>query len=706
MLGVADTVMKLMPRLQDLLRYDLAPERVCDKDALSNALVGPVGEELYRSQLLRHLDELLGNHVELTGAEPKTPILNGRGRLQASDIFFVALKRQPSVTLMSNSTFMAPQTQNPSATVLFDDISDERKIDILTPFLRVAAGEIHSKVQRWRAVQGVISADNHHQDNQVEREREPRRGTASMLSISPAQAALSPSLRNRSSAPMEKERVKDRESDREVIADHSLNWTTHSTAAASLDHALGSLPVPLSRQAVGIPKEWRAQNIFLDNDEERNLHKIKAIFGPSVVIAQRERPGRRLTSSIPADATEDAEYGNLPAISLDPEREEEREREGERGRARGYVSTLTSVAILKRLRALDVPPLPVTLGSPFFLEEDPDVMHHDGQSATMSTSPVLVSAAASAGRSSSWRPREQALLCTLREHTQAVSRLAVSTDQRTFASASLDGTVRLWQTKSLDKVAFPRSVATYAPHDSAALDLAAMENSNSFVSCYKNGEVHVWRADYVSSGKPLPSKEVAEKALIRRLVSNPQEGAALAVQHFHNDVASVVVYATQKGTLHGWDLRSAREAFTLTSRPEVGTANSLTVAPDRNWLCLGHSTGCISLFDIRFNTLTSLWRHSSCRPVHRLACCKAVKYNYNAGSTVPGLPSTEGAYLFVAAENNEAAVFGLPEGGECFKCFRSLSLDESKAAVAPLPSLDSLIIPRHGGAPINIPYKT
>ncbi len=161
-----------------------------------------------------------------------------------------------------------------------------------------------------------------------------------------------------------------------------------------------------------------------------------------------------------------------------------------------------------------------------------------------------------------------------------------------------------------------------------------------------------------------------------------------------------MTFATQKGGIHGWDLRAPREAFQFQTRPELGYSTCMTVAPDRNWICLGSSKGYISLFDIRFNTLSQLWRHSSAGPIYRLACCKAVKYNYSAGSMIPGLPSTEGAYLFVASENNEAAVWGLPEGGECYKCFRSLPLNESKAPITPLPSLDPIDLPRHPLAPI------
>ena len=55
-----------------------------------------------------------------------------------------------------------------------------------------------------------------------------------------------------------------------------------------------------------------------------------------------------------------------------------------------------------------------------------------------------------------WRPKEGVLLTTLKEHSGPVNRLIVSPDQSFFASGSADKTVKIWQTKQLDRVAFPK----------------------------------------------------------------------------------------------------------------------------------------------------------------------------------------------------------------------------------------------------------
>lgn len=333
---------------------------------------------------------------------------------------------------------------------------------------------------------------------------------------------------------------------------------------------------------------------------------------------------------------------------------------------------------------------------------------------------------------STLRPKENVLLTTLREHTRAVNRLAVSPDQIYFASASSDRTVKIWQAKNIDRVAFPRSVLTYNQHKGAVVDITVVENSHSLASVSDDGAVHVWRVDVASSGGGgaggaaasgggdgadgvgstqggvgsggAPATGTASAGLsvcgatVVRTVDMRAEGSVLSVQHFNSDVASVVMYATQRGGIHAWDLRASKEAFQLPMRPELGVPTSMTVAPDRHWVGLGTSRGYISLWDIRYNTMSTLWRHSSQTAIQRLACCKSLPSGTSGSS---GMPYTEGAYLFAAAGENEAAVWGIPEGGESYKCFRTVPLDASRSPLAPLPVLSSIALPRHARAPVR-----
>lgn len=318
---------------------------------------------------------------------------------------------------------------------------------------------------------------------------------------------------------------------------------------------------------------------------------------------------------------------------------------------------------------------------------------------------------------STWRPKEGVLLTSIREHTDAINRIVISPDQSYFASGSSDSSVKVWSTRNLDRNSFPRSAATYRQHESEVLDLTHIENSHSIASASSDGAIHVWRVDMVSSSYSvnshvdtpmlpdeaqsaagsLPQSSLTVTGLSQIRKVHPSEGAVLCVHHFNSDVASVVTYATQRGGLHGWDLRAAREAFHLPMRHELGYTTAMTVAPDRNWICMGSSKGFLSLFDIRYHIPCKLWRHSSCATINRIASCKT---NQTAVSS-HAVPHSDGAFLFVAAGQNEAAVWGIPEGGECCKCFRSVQLDSSRGPVASLPVLKDIPVPRHPTAPVH-----
>ena len=45
-------------------------------------------------------------------------------------------------------------------------------------------------------------------------------------------------------------------------------------------------------------------------------------------------------------------------------------------------------------------------------------------------------------------------------------------------------------------------------------------------------------------------------------------------------------------------------------------------------------------------------------------------------------------------------IWGVPEGGECLRCFRSLPLSSVRSEPEPLPSLDEISLPSHPYAPV------
>jgi WD40 repeat protein len=379
----------------------------------------------------------------------------------------------------------------------------------------------------------------------------------------------------------------------------------------------------------------------------------------------------------------------------------------------GEVSLHELNDIRRKIKALNIPPLSPDFGSL--------VQPSDGRPYSIFVEPLDVSHSGDGQSGQMWRPKENTVVSTMFEHTGAVNRIAIAQDQSFFVSASSDGTAKVWQVKGTERNAFPRSAVTYTKHTGRVVDAAIIENSHSVATCSDTGAVHVWRVDLGSVGgkrahanyspaqqpadtTPPPSTRQASSSstvwgssTIKTLAYD--EGPVLAVQHFTGDVASVLTFVSRKGMVHGWDLRCSQEAFLYNVRPELGYPMSMVCSPDRNWVCVGTSQGYIGLWDIRYNVMCKLWRHSSASAVHRLACAKS---SPNIQSTREGvLASSEGAYMFAAAGNNEAAVWGIPEGGECLKCFRSVSMSAARGAMAALPYLHDIAIPSHPLAPFS-----
>jgi phosphoinositide-3-kinase regulatory subunit 4 len=176
----------------------------------------------------------------------------------------------------------------------------------------------------------------------------------------------------------------------------------------------------------------------------------------------------------------------------------------------------------------------------------------------------------------------------------------------------------------LDKISFPRSCHTYDGHRGAITGVAVLENSHTVASCSDDGSIHVWRVDVATSAPGSGAEEGYDHQIIldvclmvsfysignasnnsnddsmRAEVSQKvnvgvseikqiksEEGSVVAIQHYNGDIASVITYLTQHGGLHGWDMRSTTEAFNFNLRPELGSPTCLTLAPDRNWICVG-----------------------------------------------------------------------------------------------------------------------
>lgn len=207
---------------------------------------------------------------------------------------------------------------------------------------------------------------------------------------------------------------------------------------------------------------------------------------------------------------------------------------------------------------------------------------------------------------------------------------------------------------------------------------------------------------------------------------NPDDGRVTALQHCTGNVSSIVVYCTQKGSVVGWDLRCAGEAFRYTVRPEFGVPTCIALASDSNScikgsVVVGTSRGYLLMWDSRFDLMIAAWRHSCNGPIHQVSCIQsrislgdADNYPYPSSSLSPSSPLEEDddaydtldmdndidmetqrdsvhigkigsdsrskEYLAIAAGCNEASIWSLPiqSSGAAVRCFRATSVSNSR----------------------------
>lgn len=322
-----------------------------------------------------------------------------------------------------------------------------------------------------------------------------------------------------------------------------------------------------------------------------------------------------------------------------------------------------TTSLVAKLKGLEVPTLSPRLG-----------ISLDNNSARQSLSKGM----------GDWRPKMECLAATsspLGGHSGPVSRLAVSFDQRFFVSASYDSTCKVWELGKIDSSpGIMESSLTYSGHNIADSstrvrinDVALLESSHSVASASSDGRVHIWRVDMVPTNNQSPSfgKNSSDNARVSgstvvKTIDSTLEGEILAISHYNSLSRSVLAFATQRGSVHSWDLRSENEPFQLKHEAHLGYLTSMALGTDRNWIITGSSKGFVALWDIRWPSMVKLWHHSGSKPITRLAASYA-----NIPSGKPGIGPRP---LMFISSGNECGMFDISDG-TCRQGFRVLASD-------------------------------
>lgn len=261
---------------------------------------------------------------------------------------------------------------------------------------------------------------------------------------------------------------------------------------------------------------------------------------------------------------------------------------------------------------------------------------------------------------SGWKPRG-VLVAHLQEHRSAVNDIAVSTDHSFFVSASDDSTVRVWDSRKLEKDISFRSKLTYPLEGSRALCTAMIQGSAQVVVGACDGKIHMFSVDYISRGLGNVIEKYSGVVDVKK--KEVGEGAILSIVNYSAEASSshLIMYSTQNHGIHLWDTRANSDSWTLKSLPEEGYISTLVTDPCGNWFISGSSRGVVTLWDLRFRIPVNSWEYPRPCPIENM--CLYVPLPHTPFSSM-GRP-----IVYVAAGSNEVSLWNA-ETGSCHQVFR------------------------------------
>ncbi|XP_058213700.1 serine/threonine-protein kinase VPS15 isoform X2 [Rhododendron vialii] len=276
---------------------------------------------------------------------------------------------------------------------------------------------------------------------------------------------------------------------------------------------------------------------------------------------------------------------------------------------------------------------------------------------------------------SGWRPRG-VLVAHLQEHRSAVNEIAISTDQSFFVSASDDSTVKVWDSRKLEKDISFRSRLTYSLEGSRALCITMLQGSAQVIVGACDGMIHMFSVDYISRGLDNVVEKYKGVADVKR--KSVGEGAILSLLNYSADSDSrqMIMYSTQNRGIHLWDTRTNSNALNLKVSPEEGYVSSLVAGPCGNWFVSGSSRGILTLWDLRFYLPVNSFQYSTVCPIEQMSLFLPPSNTTISTAARP--------LVYVAAGCNEVSLWNA-ENGSCHQVLRVVSND-SDADLSDLPS--------------------
>ena len=217
-----------------------------------------------------------------------------------------------------------------------------------------------------------------------------------------------------------------------------------------------------------------------------------------------------------------------------------------------------------------------------------------------------------------WRPKGQ-LVAVLGEHSDRITRIAVSPDHAFFVTASDDSYFRIWDTTRLERNVTHRSRFRQSLGAGVKVtSLCFIEATYSFVLTGSDGSVHFYKVPAAEGEhEPKYSNTQAVRTWQIPIASATAEYAVWS-EHYRGDTASTLVLATNLNRIVAVDLRYMSIIFDFHNPAQHGTPTCFCIGRRQDWLLVGTAHGVLDLWDLRFRLRLRSWAFPSAAPITRL----------------------------------------------------------------------------------------
>lgn len=296
-----------------------------------------------------------------------------------------------------------------------------------------------------------------------------------------------------------------------------------------------------------------------------------------------------------------------------------------------------------------------------------------------------------------WKP-EGTLVALLNEHTASVNRIAVSPDQAFFISGSDDGTVKVWDTKRLERNITHRSRQTHKHAAEAKItSLTFVQDTLSFISTATDGSIHIVRVQHDVQDADRGTLRYSKLRLVREYQLKEDQYAVWSEHYKAEDNRSILVIATNDSHIIAIDLRNMSVIYDLKNPLSHGTPTAFCIDKKHQWLLLGTTHGVLDLWDLRFLLRLKSWGFPGGAPIHRLMFTP-VKHGGQKDRVIVAGGTGHGEVTIWDMQKNickEVYRVGVASSKENLKFYKLVDIDEEKpssmlgrfaTAIDPAPS--------------------